>query len=227
MTGEVVGDVGIFEQDLRPLVKKFFPEMAPGSSMESPQAYEERQYASMVAMFNQWVGEIFEGVSYFGEFGEESVKQKLRQLGDQEKSIALAAKMYEGDEEMQVMAHPLGITGEEIDALYKLTCSKQLEDWSLARKLYMALIFLNFSDVRFWLGLAYTYAKAGEVESASQVYGVALHIGGDDPIPYLYFAKFLKLQNDPVADVAIQEGIKRASLDPERYASTLAEFNAL
>lgn len=219
---ESILDFEIFDDSLIPLAKKWMPE-GQKTGMESEEAFEKRRLLQFKEMLKHWFHDIEEGFGYFLTHSSPACQEKLKALTEGDAFVDLQESILN---QSFVMAKPLKLNREDLDALYELACSHQNDNIPLAQKLFMTLIFLDFTQVRFWLGLAFTHYQQHDFLGAQKIYAISIIIGNEDPVPYLFYARFLRMQNDPLADLAIEEGIQRASKEPLDHA-LLREFNSL
>ena len=171
---ESIFDLAIFDQSFEELAKKLYPEI--GTDLENKEGADSRHMAELKETLTGFLEDIVEGAGHFEEFASPACKEKLQRLLNGDAADDLVEMFLLGRFDMGVA---LGINREEIEEMYQIARSHAGET-DLARKLFSALIFLNFTDVRFWIDLASCFAKNKEDSKARKVYEYACSIGFND-----------------------------------------------
>lgn len=217
-------DKGIFDEELVTLMREVYPEApAHGVSFEPPGTKEIRQLQQFKDKLNGWFSGMEEGLRYFANNASPGCKEKILRFSEGNALEDVIELMLS---EVFVFSLALGLTSQEMDSLYMMACDQLEEHLHHSRQLFLALIFLDYTQARFWVGLAYTYAKDHDDATADEVYRVAMQACKDNPIPYLYYVKYLTLHGDKRASHFLEEGLKRASKHPD-LVPILSELTSL
>ncbi len=209
-------DLPQFEEMLKRVADRWLPE-GDLNGFESEQLTNGRRLLKAKETFERVVDDLEEGFNILIEQGPKSASEKLRSLTEGEGIDDLFEEIMR---DSLIFTAALDLTDEEMDELYKIALTNDLSS-----KLFCALLFLDYTDIRFWIGLGEAYEKLGDLEMAQAAFEFSLIVALDDPLPYLHFAKFLIRQNDPLAKIAIDEGIERTKLvDDQETLSRLTDL---
>lgn len=211
-------ETGVFDEVLIPLSKKLYPEGEP-SKLVNQKDDELRHLLELKSMLDGWFGEIEEGLIFFQDQAPPEIQKKLKRLTEGDAILDILDLV---SDQIFILSIALKLESEELETLYASACEQQEIDLHLARKLFMTLLFFNFTDPRFWVGLAYTYVKNEQHREAKVIYEMAMNASSTSPMPCLYFAKYLIMLNDPLAEDVINEGLRRTTDE-----ATLKEFQSL
>ncbi len=211
-------DTGVFDEVLKPLVKIFYPEGQPNPLVNQDEM-ATKNLLELKNSMNGWLDEIDAGIQFFQTHSSNETRQKLKGLTEGD---ALEDVLEAINNKVLIFSIPLNLEMEEMSSFYAQACEQLESDPQLAQKLFMTLLFLNFTEARYWVGLAYCHIKQGNEEVARSVYEFGLLATVDDPMVPLYYAKFLMLQKDPLAEDIIKEGMRRTTDE-----ATLKEFQQL
>ena len=190
-----------FEEAFKELIPMFYGDEKP-QGLESPQAHEKRHLLEMEQVIERYSSYFSEGFKWFIENGP--CKEKLMQLNQPDGLNSIVDYINEGH---FCLGTPLNLSVEDYAELYNLANkSYEVGNYLLARSLYAALIFLNYTFDEFWIGLALTNVQLNNNAEAEMLYKLAIFLNPFQPAPYFYYGHFLDSLKDPRADLFLQQG---------------------
>ncbi len=166
----------------------------------------------MNEMLEKGVGMVLRGLEGYLDNPEVSCIQKLEVFKKKESSLDILGAVAE---ENYDVADLIGIDEFDLRNLYEIASKQLATNFEMARDLFAFLIFLDFARYQFWIGVACALSELGAHEDAIQAYGIAILISEHHPLSYVYFARYLLMQNDPLAKEVIEEGLDLASQSDE------------
>lgn len=211
-------ETGLFNEALVPFIEMFYPEGPPNALVDQDEV-RSKNLLELKNSMNGWVEEMEQGIHYFQTHSPHETQEKLKNFTEGDALVDVFEAL---SSEVLIFSIPLNLSAEEMNSFYTQACEQVDSDPQLAQKLFMALLFLNFTEARYWVGLAYCFVKQEHDEMARSVYEFGLLATVNDPMVPLYFAKYLILHGDPLAEDVIKEGMRRTTDE-----ATLEEFQKL